>query len=319
MLCDEGQMRGRTVVRGRRHAGGTNPPAPAKADFTSQSLFELRYLPVPHDLTDFITTFYHFRCDEPEVRDVQPAGVGHLTVFPFGEGHLAFRDGRTMPAHRVNLLTPFSVAVPFVMAGPFHAIGAVFTPLGWAAVTGLCATKHGNRICAARDYLGDEIEAIGEEICRLYRQDLITGEQGADALAQFIRVNVRDVPERHRELIRTTNQWLSAALNPSLDDLRAALPYGQRQAQRLIERYFGLPPRSLVRKYRALRAAAWLSLPRLSDVAEAELAEAFYDQSHMIREIQLFVGRTPARLGSGSHDYLNEMLDLRNFREITAA
>ncbi|WP_228241924.1 AraC family transcriptional regulator [Porphyrobacter sp. GA68] len=294
-------------------------PRSDAVDFTSQSLFELRYLPVPHDLADFVTTFYHFRCDEPEVRDVQPAGVGHLTVFPYGEGCLSFRDGRTMPAHRVNLLTPFSLAVPFVMAGPFHAIGAVFTPLGWAAVTGLCATAHGNKICAARDYLGDDIEDVGQEICRRYRQDASTAEQGTDALAAFIRGNLHSVPDKHRELIRTTNQWLSAALNPSLDDLHCALPYSQRQAQRLIERYFGLPPRSLVRKYRALRAAAWLSLPHLSDEAEAELAEAFYDQPHMIREIQLFVGRTPARLGSGSHDYLNEMLDLRNFREITAA
>lgn len=59
-----------------------------------------------------------------------------------------------------------------------------------------------------------------------------------------------------------------------------------------------------------------MSLPALRPELEAAIAEAFYDQSHMIREISLFAGRTPARLTGEESPYLTEMLDLRNFREI---
>jgi methylphosphotriester-DNA--protein-cysteine methyltransferase len=86
--------------------------------------------------------------------------------------------------------------------------------------------------------------------------------------------------------------------------------------QRLVERYFGLPPRALARKYRALRVAALLSSPQLSLEDEAEIAEAFFDQSHMIREITHFVGRTPARLNDRETPYLAEMINSRNLREL---
>jgi len=49
---------------------------------------------------------------------------------------------------------------------------------------------------------------------------------------------------------------------------------------------------------------------------EAELGEAFFDQSHMIREINRFVGRTPARLKDPDSPYLTEMIAPKNLREL---
>ena len=49
----------------------------------------------------------------------------------------------------------------------------------------------------------------------------------------------------------------------------------------------------------------------------ALVQDQFYDQSHMIREMRLFAGRTPARLGASDQPMLSALLDLRNFREIT--
>jgi methylphosphotriester-DNA--protein-cysteine methyltransferase len=86
--------------------------------------------------------------------------------------------------------------------------------------------------------------------------------------------------------------------------------------QRLTERYFGLSPQALARKYRALRAAALLSFPQLTPESEAELGEAFFDQSHMIREINRFVGRTPARLRDPDSPFLSEMIAPTNLREL---
>ena len=283
---------------------------------TPPALFALDYLPVPADLSDFITTFYHFRCDERVIEDIQPAAVGHLTLFPYGNGAMRFPGDRIDPSHEFNLLTPFSQAAPFTMNGPFHAIGAVFTPLGWAALTGLPADEHANRLHNAGDWLGREAAMIGARLCDDYRHGRLTGARCAEALGAFIAARLEPVNPRHAALIAATNQWLGEAIDPDVEMLFGRLAYSRRQAQRLVERYFGLPPKALARKYRALRAAVLMSLPQLSDAMDAELAEAFYDQSHMIREIRLFAGRTPARLGDDDRPFLNEMLDPRNLREI---
>ena len=283
---------------------------------TPPALFALDYLPVPVDLSDYITTFYHFRCEEAEIRDIQPAAVGQLTVFPYGEGRMMFADGHVDHSHEVNLLTPFSVAAPFEMAGPFHAIGAVLTPLGWAALTGKSAKEHGNRLYPAAHLLGDIVADIGTNLCEAYRNGTQTAAGCAQEIGAFIVANVGPINVRHVELIAATNRWLGSSLNPDLEAFFATVHYSRRQAQRLVERYFGLPPKALARKYRALRAATLLSFPQLSDEMDAELAEAFYDQSHMIREIRMFAGRTPAKLRDDDNPFLSEMLDAKNFREL---
>ena len=277
---------------------------------------ELEYIPASAALSRWVTTFYHLRRDEPETRDIQPASVGHLTFFPLGLGAVRFRDGQVHPNHRFSVLSPTTYAATIEVAGPFHAIGAALTPTGWAALTGMPADEHGNRMMRASEVLTDDAVARGEAACAAYRDGSIDGPAMVALLSELIVAHADDLPPAHQELIDCTNRWLGSALDPPLDDLFEACGYSRRQVQRLVERYFGMPPVSLKRKYRALRAAALYSLPQLTPEVEASLGEAFYDQSHMIRELRLFVGRTPAKLGEDDEPYHREMLNLRNFREI---
>lgn len=277
------------------------------------------YLGSPPELSDYVTTFYHFRCDDAEITDIQPAAVGHLAIFPYGKGQLSRGDGGFDRSHHFNLLTPLSRAAPFFVEGPFHAIGAALTPLGWAELTGLCARKHGNRLYAARDWLGDNAAQQCEDMCAAYRADAVEVTAIVTALGAIILAAATPIKQGHAELIATTNRWLSAALMPGLEGLYEQSSYSQRQTQRLVERYFGLSPVALRRKYRALRAATLLSLPELTPEYEASIGDAFYDQSHMIREIRYFAGRTPARLGDDSSPFLSEMLAQHNFRELGAS
>lgn len=146
----------------------------------------------------------------------------------------------------------------------------------------------------------------------------MSGQDCAEALGAYILRNLKPVSDGHRAMIAITTGWLVGSLDPDIEQLYAALPFSRRQSQRLAERYFGLSPTALRRKYRALRAAAALSQPDLDAETEAAILNTFYDQPHMIREIRLFAGRTPARLSDEPDSYLNEMLDLRNLRELAA-
>lgn len=298
------------------------PPQPAapvrvpEPALTPASLISIDYIEPPEAIAMLVTTLYHFRCDEPVIRDIQPASVGQVCLFPHGTGEMHFADGRRDPNHAVGLLTPLSRATPIVVDGPFHAFGAALTPLGWAALTGLHAGEYRDRLLPAATVLGEDFGVLGESLLGAYRRGSMSGRDCARAVGDFIAGHARPVNPRHLELIVAVGRWLAASFNPDLAELNGAAGYSSRQVQRLVERYFGLPPRALARKYRALRAAALLSAPGLAHEEEAELAEAFFDQPHMIREITHFVGRTPARLNDPSTPYLAEMIDPRNLREL---
>jgi AraC-like DNA-binding protein len=283
---------------------------------TPPGLIAIDYIPPPPPLVPLVTTLYHFRCDEPVIRDIQPAAIGNLCLFPYGTGEMHFADGHRDPNHAVGLLTPLSRATPIVVEGPFHAFGAALSPVGWAALTGLHAGEHRDRLLAAGTVLGPEIDELGARLLAAYRTGTMTGQECALAIGAFIGHHAKPINPRHLELIAATGRWLSAAFNPEVSELSGVAGYSARQVQRLVERYFGLPPRALARKYRALRAAALLSAPDLSMEAEAAISEAFFDQPHMIREIAHFVGRTPARLTDQTTPYLAELIHARNLREL---
>lgn len=282
---------------------------------TSPTLMSLDYVAPPSELEGFVTTFYHFRCDEREIRDVQPAAVGHVIVFLTGRGVVRFANGHTDPSHGVSLLTPCNAAAAIEIDGPFHCIGAVLSPLGWASLTGLHAGKWSDRLLAARDVLGREIDALGEGMIADYRK-------GADAagiccrLGSFLLARLNPVNRRHAALMQAVATWLGSGFDPPLDDLFSASAYSPRQTQRLVERYFGLPPRELRRKYRALRVVAVLGQPDAPGETVAALTDHFYDQSHMIREIRHFVGRTPKQLTGSDDTILSAATGIRNYREV---
>lgn len=294
---------------------GPEAPAPTSA-LTPSALITIDYIEPPAVVAPLITTLYHFRCDEPVIRDIQPAAIGQICLFPHGSGEIHFADGHRDPNHPVGLLTPLSRATPIVVDGPFHAFGAALTPLGWAALTGLHAGEHRDRLLPAASVLGEGFGVLGEALLQAYRSGAMSGPDCARAVGDFVASNARPITPRHLELIIAVGRWLGASFNPDIADLSGAAGYSARQVQRLVERYFGLPPRGLARKYRALRAAALLSAPELALEDEAAISEAFFDQSHMIREIVHFVGRTPARLSDPSMPYLSEMIDSRNLREL---
>ena len=262
-------------------------------ELTSTSLMHIDYVAPPAAISDFVTTLYHFRCDEPVIRDIQPASVGHFALFPYGKGEMHFRAGHRDPNPEVAVMTPLSTANPIIIDGPFHSIGAALTPLGWAALTGLHAGESRDRLHDAADILGEAAVAYGQDLIARYRDGTMSGRECALAVGGYIGSSVKRVNSRHADLIRVVNNWLGSSLSPDLGDLLEKAAYSERQVQRLTERYFGLSPQALARKYRALRAAALLSFPTLTPEFEAELGAAFFDQSHMIREINRFVGRTP--------------------------
>ena len=124
----------------------------------------------------------------------------------------------------------------------------------------------------------------------------------------MLRQRLTPLPTSHAQLVDATYEGLSSSFNPASELLYKKLALSKRQVQRLVKRFFGLPPSRLKRRYRAIRAASLLSDPNLGRADLSELLDSFYDQSHMIREIREFTGRTPRLLSDAKNSVVADML-----------
>lgn len=269
------------------------------------------FAPLP-EAAPLVTTFFRLRCEENHIRDVQPSSIGIFAIMARGAGTLNYIDGRADPSHTLSLITPTSAASTFIVDGPWDVFGAMLSPVGWASLTRWSAKTEGNRLHDATGVLPRPFIACAEQI--LGRWERLSNEEMRDKLSRAFAASASPVRESHIQFIRRLSEWLSATLSPDVTDLPALTSLSARQVQRLSERYFGFTPKALARKYRALRAAVLLSRPDLSPEELAAIQDHFYDQSHMIREIRLFSGRTPARVADLDTPYLASFLRMRDFQ-----
>lgn len=90
-----------------------------------------------------------------------------------------------------------------------------------------------------------------------------------------------------------------------------------RTVERAIGRDYGISPKQVLRRARALDlAAALLGVARESE--DGELRLRYFDQSHMIREIRHFFGVTPMGLREGTHPLLRLTAETRQARRLEA-
>lgn len=277
------------------------------------SHFSLEYYDPPADLSRHILTTFWFVADHAQIEDRHPGALGQLFIFPRGSGIAHFSDRSDHVGQGAYLFSGFSAAIPIHVSGPWHAIGASLSPLGWAALTGKAASTYFDRMFPAQELLGSEVDDFAQDVVTRYRRGSATGAELCEEIAGWIGARLKPIPQPHEVLIEKAIGWLATSLNPEVDGLFEVVGYSRRQTERLVERYFGLPPAALARKYRGVRAAALLSQETLSDEAESEIASAFTDQSHLIREIRNFCGYTPSRLGGPADPLFQTLLQMKNF------
>lgn len=117
---------------------------------------------------------------------------------------------------------------------------------------------------------------------------------------QFAKDVYRDTKTTPFDFTAIVDEWLVAEFYPDIDRLAESTGLSPRQLERVTKLYYGMPPKKLARKYRALRAAQ--ALAHGDSLDDTGLGLAFYDQSHLIREVKAFTGLTPSQLKSGESE-----------------
>lgn len=270
--------------------------------------YEFEWVESPGDLAPYLNSLYILRSGGQSVSDMMPAYSGQLVLTLTGGGTMHFAAGGSANSTPAFFQCPLTQAQSFTLHPHTVKLGVSLNFRGWAALTGLPVNEFCD--CSIPVEKGFDSK-LAERTYALVERCNAGGLGEAEALqelAQIVREGLKVPSERHLQVIDRTLDWLSSSLKPEIADLQGALPYSERQVQRLVTRFFGQPPVRLIRRYRAIRAATLLAMPDLSPRLEAEIREAFYDQAHMIKEIRHFTGRTPRRLRPKVRSVVKETL-----------
>lgn len=258
--------------------------------------FSLTFVNPRASLKKYIITIWVVESDLPTLSDFQRADHMYLQFFLSGNGGMQFACGRRDEAFPVTFMSAASAAAQYELNGPIAMIGCSLTALGWAALSCGDASERADRLTDASLVFGPEILELTARMKQLMAAG-VEAQQLADVLENYLEARIKAIPKRNADIIAATYEWFDSDLDLHVDDLYRRLTVSQRQANRLVKRFFGVSPQILARRVRASRAAALLISPCYSREELRAVTGLFYDQAHMIREIRHFTGKTPGGLG----------------------
>lgn len=205
---------------------------------------------------------------------------------------------------------PQSRRMPVSVTGSFISVGIALRPGCGHTVRGVNSADYVDRLLHC-----DELNLPGEAAIAALEQ-ISEPEGWLMALEAMIRMIVAEAGVATPDPVTIRFEEL-AFTDPSAPIAGFARECGitQRQLERIIGRDFGMPPKQVLRRARALDMASHLR--GVADRAEAEeLALRYYDQSHLIREFTELFGMSPTQFVARPQPILTLTLESRQARRL---
>jgi AraC-like DNA-binding protein len=267
-------------------------------------MINLQYEAPDGRLAKLISSLYRLDYEGGSFSEIERADRAQFRFQLHGSGEYHFASGHVVPTYPVTIIGPTSAPVLAKANCSLTIFGWGMLPAGWAALMGEEAEAYVDRAFDARQVFGDWIMEVRERLIAAadFPEQIEIGCLAAEDVFRFKTT-------APFEFTSKVDNWLTDNNDPDVDMLAASIGLSQRQLERMTKRYYGLPPKKLARKYRALRAAQLLAHGDSLD--DAGLGLAFYDQSHLIREVKQFTGLTPGQLRSGQSELTRATMDGR--------
>lgn len=227
-----------------------------------------------------------------------------------GKWSATTRDGVQESSRASLLMGPQSKRMPVSVVGSFISVGIALRPGTCHILNNLKMPDYVDRVVpmsafgnAGQDLM-DAIPADGSP------------EDWLQELETVIRFHVdrfgRPLPDP------ITTRFEALSLNDptaSISDFAREVGIEQRRLERVIRRDFGMAPKQVLRRARALDMASHLR--GVADQAEAdELTLRYYDQSHLIREFTALFGMPPRQFVATPQPIMTLALESRQARRL---
>jgi len=227
---------------------------------------------------------------------------GHWTAMTL-DGHGTYRN-------EVLQFGQHSKFMPLSCTGDIMSAGFGFRAGAWHALTGRKAGDILDRI--------ERVDLFGlmQDEFRDILNDQYTPEQWNVALEEALRRYIeREQPDPPDPI--SVAFELAAFEDPtqSLSDFAETHNISLRKLERIVKRDWGLTPRTVMRRARALDLAALLC-GVADDEEEDELILRYFDQSHLIRDFTSFFGVTPKNFRARPRPLVTIAMEQRQARRL---
>ncbi len=204
---------------------------------------------------------------------------------------------------------PHSRRMPITVDGSFSVVGITLRP----------GTEHvmgGPDARRTLDLIFDHDEIVGHGRLGERFDPGLSLESWALTFEDIVRrLIMRDALRPPDALTRAFDGQAFAAPDAPVAQFAARHGVSLRTLERVIKRDFGLTPKQVLRRARALDMASQLLGVAAPDEADA-LVLRFFDQSHLIREIIHYFGMTPQQLVQRRNPLLRITLEGRQARRL---
>ena len=238
-------------------------------------------------LREAITTYYLVKVEGPGVvRDQIFPEWPNFRIILSGDWTADFPGEPTQPVPAAGVSGALERAV-WVEGSAGLMVGVGLMPQGWPRFSELSADGFANRMRPMADMLGAAAEPLQARLAAAAPAgDAALYAVLDEVLPGLLRPSAQaaQVGEAHRALqdpeVQTVADWAGA------------VGLSARQLERVSRRYFGLPPKRLLRRQRLLRTLA--AMREAPHAGWTPFLDAQYaDQAHFIHEFNYYMGMSP--------------------------
>ncbi|MFB0613004.1 helix-turn-helix transcriptional regulator [Aurantiacibacter poecillastricola] len=227
-----------------------------------------------------------------------------------GQWKAQTRDGPMEYGRAALMFGPQSKAMPVSVRGSFTSVGYALRPGVGHAVLGRHAAEFVDRITPLEDLSLDGDKLLETLHAAASPEDLLLSLEG------WVRETLKSLDARPPDPVTQEFDMLTLS-DPTRNVTQFAKECGisTRSLERICKRDFGLPPKQVLRRARAIDMAS--ALRGVADDEEAEdLALRYYDQSHMTREFTELFGMTPSQFMTTPQPLMTLSLESRQSRRL---
>lgn len=265
------------------------------------------------DLAPWIARLYATVVEVPEGHRLDCGLFNDTSIFRIqlkGRWSANTVDG-TVAGQRIALFFgPQTRVLPVTVTGSFVSVGISLRPGTGHALLRANTTDYLDRIVPCEEFglpgqpILDMLDRAGEPEAWLQTLEGV--------IRRIVEAAGGETPDPITQRFETL-----AFVDPtaSIADFARECGIDQRRLERIVRRDFGMAPKQMLRRARALDMASYLR--GVADHAEAEeLQLRYYDQSHLIREFTELFGMSPRQFVATPQPILTLALESRQARRL---
>ncbi len=264
------------------------------------------FIAPPPEFDGCFTTFYLLDLKVEagaRVHDYLQPEWGNIRFFA-GEAPIASIGETSASGAHFGATGPSSLPCEF-RAGTAKMWGVGFLPLGWARFMDVPAAELANTVANGAEHPAfQKFASLQDVMCDV----AVSDSEKLAALTQKLREVMK--PNRDEAKIMRVHKALLDIKLTNVAEFASAVGMSVRTLERVCGRYFGFPPKLLMRRQRFMRSLSTYMLQHGANWTEAMDAH-YHDQAHFTREFREFMTMNPSEYAALDHPILSAFMEAR--------